>query len=320
MNTRKKFNIPDYLKGTNVKRFGLFFIIAFVFLIFSKLSNDYKQTIHLKVNLINFPNEIILHKDSIPAIDAYIEAKGFSLIPFLFKSSKTIVLDAKTDVISKPKTFIFDVQRHLFLIENQLGNSYRLISVMPDTIFLPYAIRASKLVPIKLKQEVSYAVGYDIKGDFSFNVDSVKVVGSESQVNEVKVLETKVLVINNVKSNINERIEIDTSGFQNIEIFPKYVTVRGEITRFTEGTIEVPIRITNKPSDVAINYFPKAVQLVYYVDLTNYNTIKASDFAVDCNYADLEEGQSYLVPKIVQKPDFVKRANLKQKRIDFIKL
>lgn len=320
MKTRKTFNIPDYLKGKNVKRFGLFFIIAFVFLIFSKLSSDYKQTIQLKVNLVNFPNEIILHKDSIPALEAYIEAKGFSLIPFMFKSSNSIVLDAKTDVVSQPNTFIFDVQRHLFLIEDQLGNSYRLISVLPDTISLPYSVRASKLVPVKLKQEVSYAVGYDIKGDFSFNVDSVKVVGSDLQVAQVTELNTNTLVLNNVKSNINERVEIDTTGYSNIEIFPKHVEVSGQITRFTEGTIEVPIQITNKPSDVAINYFPKVVQLVYYVDLENYNVIKASDFTVECNYEDLQDNQSYLVPKIVEQPDFVKRTNLKQKRIDFIKL
>ena len=320
MNTRKKFNIPDYLKGKNVKRFSLFIIIAFVFLIFSKLSNDYKQTIQLQVKLVNCPDEIILHKDSILAIEAYVEAKGFLYVPFLFKSSHTLVLDAKTDVISRENSFAFDVQRHLFLIEGQLGTSYKVISILPDTIFLPYSIRASKLVPINLKSNINYALGYDLKGDFRFNVDSVKVVGPEVQINKVKSLETKNLSLIDVKSNINERIEIDTTGFQNIEIFPKHVTVSGEITRFTEGTLEVPVRITNKPSDVAINYFPKAVKLMYYVDLDNYSAVKASDFTIECNYADLKDNQSYLVPEIVKKPNFVKRTNLKQKRIDFIKL
>lgn len=320
MNTRKKFNIPDYLKGKNVKRFGLFVLIAFVFLIFSKLSNDYKQTIQLKVHLVNFPNEIILNKDSISEIEAYVEAKGFLFVPFLFKNANTLVLDAKTNVISQSNTYAFDVQKHLFLIEGQLGKSYKVISVLPDTIFLPYSIRASKLVPVKLKSNINYALGYDLKGDFSFNADSAKVVGSEAQINAVESLETKNLILNDVKSNISERIEIDTTGLQGIEIFPKHVIISGEITRFTEGTIEVPIRITNKPSDVAINYFPKAIKLMYYVDLDNYSAVKASDFAIECNYADLKDKQSYLVPEVVKKPDFVKRTNLKQKRIDFIKL
>jgi hypothetical protein len=146
------------------------------------------------------------------------------------------------------------------------------------------------------------------------------VVGSEAEVNKVKSLSTKTLELSDVKTEINQSVEIDTSGYRNIEIFPKRVSVSGKITRFTEGTIEVPIRITNKPSAIAINYFPKTVKLAYYVDLDNYNAIKASDFIVECNYTDIKDDQTYLVPKIVMQPDFVKRTNLKQKRIDFIKL
>jgi hypothetical protein len=298
----------------------MFFLIAFVFLIFSKLSNDYKQTIKLRINLVNIQDEIILHDDSVRTIDAYIEAKGFALIPFIFKSTANIEVDAKTDVISKSNTFIFDVQKHLFLIEEQLSKSYNVISILPDTIVLPFSKRASKFVPIALKSDINFAVGYDIKGDYGFDVDSVKVVGSDLEVNKVTILTTKNLVLNDVKSNINENVEIDLSNFDNIEVFPKSVTVSGEVTRFTEGTIEIPIHITNTPSDTIINYFPKTVKLVYYVDLDNYNSVKATDFEVECNYLDVKNNQTYFTPKIVKKPNFVKRISIKQKQIDFIKL
>jgi hypothetical protein len=320
MDTKKKLNILDYLKKKKVKRFSLFFIIAFVFLIFSKLSNDYKQTIKLKVNLVNVQDEIILHNDSVNTIDAYIQAKGFSLIPFIFKSSTDIVLDVKTDVISRPNHFIFDVQKHQFIIEEQLGQSYQLISIMPDTIVLPFSKRAAKLVPITLKRKINYAVGYDIKGDFNFNVDSVKVVGPDLEVEKVTSLATKTLVLNDVNTNISASVQLDLSDYDQIEVFPKRVSVSGEVTRFTEGTIEIPIIITNKPSDIVINYFPKTVKLVYYVDLENYSAIEAKDFTVECNYSDIEDNQSYFDPKIVRKPAFVKRVSIKQKRIDFIKL
>jgi hypothetical protein len=101
---------------------------------------------------------------------------------------------------------------------------------------------------------------------------------------------------------------------------PKSVNVKAEIKRFTEGTIEIPITIENKPDNIKINYFPKSVTLSYYVDLDNYNGIATSDFIVECNYADLEENQTYFVPKVLKKPEFVKRISIKQKRIDFIKL
>ncbi|EDP69876.1 hypothetical protein FBALC1_10102 [Flavobacteriales bacterium ALC-1] len=320
MNSKKKISLSDYLKKKNVKRFSLFFAIAFVFLIFSKLSNDYKQTLKLKVNLVNTEDEILIQNDSSNIIDAYVEAKGFSLIPFLFKNSTEIVLDAKTNVISKPNLYVFDVQKHQFLIEGQLGKSYKVLSLLPDTLNISYSKSASKVVPIVLNSTINYAVGYDIKGNFNFNLDSVKVVGSSIEVDKINKLTTESLVLKDIKRDITENVKIDISEFENIQVFPKSIEVSAEVTRFTEGTIEVPVTITNKPKDVIINYFPKAVTLSYYVDLENYNLIKASDFIIECNYTDVKEGQTYFIPKIVEKPKFIKRTSIKQKRIDFIKL
>ncbi|WP_339755532.1 CdaR family protein [uncultured Winogradskyella sp.] len=320
MNSNKKLNILDYLKTKNVKRFSLFFAIASVFLIFSKLSNDYKQTIKLKVNLVNLEDEIILQNDSLNTINAYIEAKGFSLLPFIFKKHKDIVIDVKTDVASKPNQFIFDVQRYQFLIEGQLGKSYKILSIKPDTLVMFYSKRASKLVPVILNSNINYAIGYDIKEDFRFDLDSVKIVGSSAEVDNINSLSTELLELNDVNTNINEMVKLNISEYNAIEIFPKSINVKADVTRFTEGTIEIPITVRNMPNNIKINYFPKFVTLSYYVDLDNFNAIKASDFVVECNYGDRDEDQAYLVPKIVKKPEFVKRISIKQKRIDFIKL
>ncbi|WP_179019978.1 hypothetical protein [Winogradskyella forsetii] len=320
MNSKKKLHIRDHFKKKSVQRFGLFFAIAFVFLIISKLSNDYKQTIKLKVSLVNVDDEILIKNDSANYINAYVEAKGFSLLPLMFKSSKVLLVDSKSEVILQPNHFKFDVQKHRYLIENQLSNAFELISLMPDSLLIAYSKRASKLVPIRLKKNIGYAVGYDLKGDFEFNVDSVKIVGAASEVNKIVSISTEELVETDVKSDIKKTIKLDISNFENIEIFPKEVSVRGKVARFTEGTAEVPITIRNQPQNITINYFPKTVNVSYYVDLENYNGIKNSDFKVECDYADLEEEQTFLIPKVVKKPDFVKHVNIKQKRIDFIKL
>ncbi|WP_296313869.1 hypothetical protein [Winogradskyella sp. UBA3174] len=320
MNSKKRVNITDYLKRKNVKRFSLFFIIAFVFLIFSKLSNDYKQTIKLKLNLVNVEDEIILQNDSLNTINAFIEAKGFAFVPLLFKNYKDIILDAKTDLVSKQGYFIFDVQKNKFLIENQLGESYKLLSVKPDSILLKYSKRASKLIPIVLKSDINFAIGYDVKGDYKLDVDSLKVVGSAKEVNKLMSMTTELLSLKGINANINEQVNIDVSQYSGIEVFPKSVNVSAIVTRFTEGKVNVPVTIINKPKTIEINHFPKTVTLSFYAALEAYSSIKANDFIVECDYLDISENQTYLVPKIIKKPDVVKRINMKQKRIDFIKL
>lgn len=318
MNSKKKLNITEYLKKRSVKRFSIFIAIAFVFLIFSKLSNDYKQTIKLKVSLTNIEDEIILENDSTNIIEAYIEAKGFALVPFIFKNSKTLVLNASNDLVTRERQYIFDVQKHKFIIDEQLGSSYKVLSIKPDTLVIPYSKRASKNVPVVLKPNINFAAGYDILNHYELSVDSVKIIGSVEQLEQLNSISTKELILKEVNYNIDKTIAFDVP--EKVEVFPKSLNVRAEVRRFTEGTIEAPITIVNKPESIEINYFPKTVTVSYYVDLDNYNAIKVSDFRVECDYASIKENQPFFIPKITKKPDFVKRVVMKQKRIDFIKL
>ena len=169
-----------------------------------------------------------------------------------------------------------------------------------------------------LNSENVISTGYHIFGTNQINVDSVKIVGSEEKVQEISRVVTEKLTLNDVKKDINQTLTIEKIA--DIEIFPNEVNVSAEVMKFTEGTIESSIAIVNKPSDLEINYFPKNVTVSYYVDLDNFKSVKPSDFKVECDFDLIEEGQSFFIPIVVKKPDFVKRVVLKQKRIDFIKL
>lgn len=313
-------NILDYFKNKNYKRFSLFFLAAFILLIFSKLSSDYKQTIKVKVNLINVEDEIIIKNDSANYIDAYVEAKGFSLVPLLFNSSKELVVNSKNNLTKKGNQFIFDVQKNKYLLEGQLGNTFKLLSVLPDTLLITFSKRASKVVPIELVKNIKYAVGYDLKGDFKFNIDSVKVVGSSAVVDTIYSIPTEELALKNVNQNISKTLNLNTSALGQVDVYPKNVKVTGSVARFTEGIKEIPVTVTNQPKDITINIFPKTVSVSFYVDLEEYNDVKTEDFKVECNFKELDYNQTYLLPKVVKKPSFVKRVNIKQKRIDYIKL
>jgi len=312
------FKISEYIQRRNVKRFSIFLSIAFLFLVISKLSNDYNQSIKLKLQLTNIDDEIIIQNDSFNYLDAVVQAKGFSLVPFLFKDHKLISVDANKDVSTSQNHLLFDVRRHKFLIERQLGSSYKILSLKPDSLFITYTKRASKFVPVVLNEDIEFSTGYDIFGTHQLNVDSVKIVGSEEKVQEISRVVTEKLTLNDVKKDINQTLTIEKIA--DIEIFPNEVNVSAEVMKFTEGTIESSIAIVNKPSDLEINYFPKNVTVSYYVDLDNFKSVKPSDFKVECDFDLIEEGQSFFIPIVVKKPDFVKRVVLKQKRIDFIKL
>lgn len=318
MCSKKKSNILDVLKKRNINRFGIFFGIAFIFLIFSKLSSDYNQLIKLKIQFTDLAEEIIIKEDTSNVIETVVEAKGFALVPFIFNNTETILLNANEDVITNADELVFEVQKNSYLLEEQLGLSYKIRSLKPEILHIPYSKRASKFVPVKLKTNIGYTTGFDIKGDFSLSQDSVKIVGPKDEIKDITSVVTNELKLTDVNTNINTTLKLD--DIENIEVFPKSINVEAEVKRFTEGKIEVPLTIINKPQNVLINYFPKTVLLSYYVDLESFNLIDSSDFIVECDYSQVNDNQAYFVPKITKMPEFIKRINIKQKRIDFIRL
>ncbi|WP_439152344.1 hypothetical protein [Winogradskyella sp.] len=320
MGNYKNLKIFDFLRKRNVKRFSIFFALAFLFLIFSKLTNDYKQIIKLKIILSDLPDEIVLENDSLNSLNAYVEAKGFALLPFIFKNSEDILLDANTDVLQQSNYYMFDVQKNFYIIEDQLGESYEVISLKPDTLKLTYSKMTSKYVHVQLKSNINFAPGFDIKNGIQFNIDSIKVVGAKAVLDSINVLSTEVLELKEVNTDIEEVLKIDLSKIDGVDVFPSKINISAKVSRFTEGTIELPITVINKPTDVLINYFPKKVTVSYYVDLDSYNSISPADFIIECDYSQASDSQSYLIPKISNKPDNIKRINIQQNRIDFIKL
>ena len=313
-----KAKFSQLIRKRAVKQFAAFVALAFVFLVFSKLSNDYIQEVNIVINPTNLDEDIVLLEDSTHVVKAVVESKGFALLPYLFSNTLDFDFDSKEDMTKVNDVFILDVLKNKYLFEEKLGETYIVRSLKPDTLVFEYSRLASKKVPVTLVSDISYAVGFDLFGDFKFDTDSVRIVGPEELITPIKTLETKVLELNEIKEDINQVVELKTDGLKNIEVFPKAITVQGKVSRFTEGTLEIPVLVTNQPDDMQINIFPKSVTVSFYVDLKNYNAISPSDFIVECEFPTEDSDVSYLVPKLIKMPDVVKRSSIKQNRIDFI--
>lgn len=133
-------------------------------------------------------------------------------------------------------------------------------------------------------------------------------------------VKTKKLRLKDVNSPINKSVilELDKS-MKKIKLSQNTVKVTGEVGKFTEGQIEVPINVVNLPADVKLNFFPKTVLVSYYVDLDSYKSIKALDFKVECDYGEVKSNErTFFVPHLVQTPPKVKTAKIKQNKIEFI--
>jgi hypothetical protein len=319
MLTNIKSILSKSIKNKKLNVFGLFFLLAFLILVLSKLSKSYTEVLTVDVNYVNLPEDKVLIIDEKPKLNVEVTTFGFNLLASYFYD-KTIAVDLKNDAYIKNGTYVWMANRALPNIEQQFGKSFKIESIRPDTLKIDFGTLAVKKVPVKLNSNVSYASGYDTLKGMLLSPDSINVIGSDTEIKNINYVETSELNLLKIKENINATVKLklpDTG--HTIKLSQKEIIVTAEVQKFTEGTLEIPIIINNLPKDIQINYFPKTIKVSYEVSLMDYNSVKPAGFKIECDFLDIEaSNKSYFIPKFMKVPENVKRVKMKQDKIEYV--
>lgn len=315
-----KSKVLKSIKNKKLHVFGLFFLLTFAFLTLTKLSKKYTENITLEITYINLPQNKIITLDNQPNCIAVVSDYGFNLLSYQFKKH-SIKVDFKKDVSIRDGNYIWNATKNRFKIKSQLKKSTEVISLQPDTIKFPFESLSVKKVPVILNSKINFKIGYDILNYYILKPDSINVIGKASEVSQITKVETEMLNLKDVSDTINKTLLLKKFDKSNLKFSSKSIKVTAKVEKFTEGTLEVPVTIINKPLDVTINYFPKEIEVSYYVSLNNYKNIKPLDFKVECDFTEIENtNKVFFVPKLVKSPDLVKNVRLKQNKVEFILL
>lgn len=307
------------VKNKKLNVFGLFFLLAFLILVLSKLSKSYTETLTFGVTYINLPEEIVLTNDIEPKLNLTVSTYGFNLLSSYFYK-KTIEIDLKNQAYIHKDKYVWLASRALPSIEKQFGKSYKLEAVQPDTLNLSFGTLSVKEVPVRLNSNVTYAAGYDTLKGLTIVPDSIRVIGPDTEIDTLTHIETEELTLSNIKEHINTNVKLKLPQNTNaVKLSEKEILVTAKVQKFTEGTLEIPVIIKNLPADVQINYFPKVIKVSFEVSLDDYKSVKPSDFKIECDYLEIKtSNKSYVTPQLEKVPDNVKRVKMKQDKIEYI--
>lgn len=307
------------IKNKKLNVFGLFFLLAFLILVLSKLSKSYTETLTISVDAFNLPKDRVLTTDELPKLNIVVNTYGFYLLGTYFNKN-TIAIDLKKDAYVHNDTYVWIANRAMPDIEKQFGKAFEIVSIQPDTLSLSFGTLAVKKVPIKLISKTTYASGYDSLEGIVLKPDSINVIGSDSEIKHLDYIETTELNLLNIKKDINTTVNLKLpEADHTIKLSQEKVSIRAEVQKFTEGTLEIPVVINNLPSDIQINFFPKTIKVSYEVSLNDYKSIKPSAFKIECDYLEIESSNaSFFTPKFKKTPKNVKRVKMKQDKIEYI--
>ena len=311
-----KADIIASFKNKRINVFILFLLFAFVILIFTKLSKEYTNTIPFEIEKLNVPQENVILNDSLN-LNITLKTHGFKWLKYYFSEPK-IEIDFSEDVYKKEGVFVWN-KSSSYLNNTQFDKQVEILSITPNPITFRYGDNMVKKVPVILKAYISFSPGFNMSSSLISEPDSITVVGPDILVSEITALETEVLTLKDVRADLSETIQLKLpKSISNLKFSSKQIVLKGQVEKYTEGTLKIPVSIINTPKNTKLKYFPKVVSVSYYVSLSSFNTIVPKDFKVVCDFNKTNESQSFLIPELVQYPETVKNARVGQQRIEFI--
>lgn len=299
--------------------FGLFLLLSFSIWVFTKFSHTYTETATIKLNYTNLPDHKIIAMDSVPEIKVRVSAFGFRLLSYYF-SNQSMNVDLEKDTYIANASYVWLASKAQKQIEERMGASIEVLSVNPDTVRFNFDTLTVKIVPVRLRSSINYALGYNTMDSLKLKPDSIRIIGTVKDVNTINSITTKELKLNNINDNIQQEVPLDLpKKTEQLKFSAEKVEVSLHVEKFTEGTLEVPVSILNLPEDREINYFPKTIKVFYYVSLRNYKAVTISDFSIDCDFDKAtSKNQSFFSPTLTINSKFIKTAKMKQDKVEYI--
>ncbi|TGV01715.1 YbbR-like domain-containing protein [Flavivirga rizhaonensis] len=311
-----KSDILASIKNKRINVFILFLLFAFIILIFTKLSKEYTNTIVFDIEKVNVPEENVILNDSV-VLNITLKTHGFKWLRY-YVSKPKIKIDFINDVDKEDGVFLWNKSK-AYLDNTQFDEQVELLNISPKRLAFRYDVNLVKKVPIKINATVNFHPGYDVADKLVSDPDSIEIIGPNVLVSKIHHLETEDVIFNDVKSNLSEITNLKLpENTSDLKFSANSITIKGDVEKFTEGTLKIPVSIINAPKGVKLKYFPKEVNVSYYISLSHFNSVTNKDFKVVCDYTKAVGNQSLLVPELVKSPKTAKNIKMNQQRIEFI--
>jgi len=283
MNTTTKASIFSLEKNRKIKIFLLFLVLTSIIWLLIELSKSYNSIAVFKVEYENVPADKLLQNTLISDVGVVLKAPGFS--QFRYKAKEHHIKFNLRKVSKYNGRYYFLPNAQLSYLNDQFPADVEVLNVLTDTIFVELGKNISKKVPVSAKVDVNFKLGYNFVGDLKSTPDSVVVTGPEKHIDSILEISTNSLELNEVYETINRTLKLRLLVNNDLVKLSAYqVRIVGEVDKFTEGNLSIPVVIINEPKGVKVNPFPKEINVIYQIGLSNFNKINEDSFSIVYDY------------------------------------
>lgn len=297
--------------------FLLFLLVSFLAWLVTKLSDQHTDRTSFLLEYINTPDSLVLAQASKDRVNVRVQASGFQFIGFNF-GERTLEIDL-AQVQKIGDRFVIPAGVYREQIEKQLSGNMDVMSMDADPLYFEFFRVHSKKVPVVSRLQLELAQNYMMDSIYTIRPDSVLVRGPENEIGAIDAVPTADKTLSEVNQAFDLVLPLNFPDSLNHTSFSvNEVRIMGEVYRFSEKVIEVPVQVVNLPQGVAVKTFPAVVEVICKGRIENLKDLAPSDFTVVADYSEAKAEQDFLPLLLREKPDSLHLAELQQKQVEFI--
>ncbi|MBS2213757.1 YbbR-like domain-containing protein [Carboxylicivirga mesophila] len=274
----------------NALIFLVFLFLSACFWVLNALQKDnYTTEVSYPIKFVNVGEDEIINGSARRELNLKIKGGGFKILNYLTRhkvSAKGVDISGLRRISLDGVTGAYINSNDYFkLIEDELVVGIELVSITPDTLFIPLLKKQSKILPVKVVADYSFAQQCQLSGPIAVQPDSVTVSGAAQVLDSIEYIQTRPLKFEKLADTIVRNVALEKSD--NLELSAKRVVVTLPVEPFTEANVMVPIKALNLPDSLQLKTFPSEVNISYHLGLSRPLYL-ARDFNVSIDFSSID--------------------------------
>jgi hypothetical protein len=293
--------------------FSISFLIAMGFWFMVNLSREFSITVQVPIELVDLPENLALSNEVPAYANVNVTGEGWNLLP-VYTNPPSISIAADSRQINMNEQ-----------VRNQMGafSNLNILQVEPTIITVETEEKGSKRVPVASQINFEFRPQFGLLQDPTFEPDSVTVTAAGSLLEDIDEWETAEISYDDINRSFEENINLRNPE-SNLTIEPAIVTLRVDVSEYTEAEVRIPVRTRNLPAGKAVTYNPSSVTVRFDVPIELYSDVQGTrPFSVYVNYAELERDTTGFITPQVEKisDDFnVRLRSIQPSRVSYFNI
>jgi YbbR domain-containing protein len=296
-------------------------LLSCIFWLLLSLSEESQETLVLKVQYRNLPDDKVLIEDLPTEVKVLVKAEGFTLLGYKIGFAQNeIVVDLKNLHFSKKDEYynsIWVSSKNLDELNAQQGSKLNILSVYPDTIKIVMDKKANKYLPVKFSGKSMQSPNFRIVGDVALSPDSVHVTGGYHWLKKSEAIYTDSLDLINTEGEVERKVNLKLlSGATTKE--GKSVQVKMLVQSLKSRKMDVNIRSINVPSGDELKLLPGTVSITFFATDSAFSNLNKGDFTAVADYNDLVFSQDKIEVQLTRFPKEIEWPKISPAKVEYI--